>query len=59
MRTPPRPLHLHHVERPVGRAQPPHDPSAPSNLLDTLINQIPRWEQASAISTILLIVALR
>ena len=29
-----------------------------SNLLDTLINQIPRWEQASAISTILLIVAL-
>jgi ABC-type spermidine/putrescine transport system permease subunit I len=25
-----------------------------SNLLDTLINQIPRWEQASAISTILL-----
>lgn len=29
-----------------------------SNLLDTLINQIPRWEQASAISTILLIVTL-
>jgi ABC-type spermidine/putrescine transport system permease subunit I len=29
-----------------------------SNLLDTLINQLPRWEQASAISTILLIVAL-
>ncbi|MGZ5908004.1 MAG: ABC transporter permease [Reyranella sp.] len=29
-----------------------------SNLLDTLINQIPRWEQASAISTILLIVSL-
>ena len=29
-----------------------------SNLLDTLINQIPRWEQASAMSTILLIVAL-
>ena len=29
-----------------------------SNLIDTLINQIPRWEQASAISTILLIVAL-
>jgi ABC-type spermidine/putrescine transport system permease subunit I len=25
-----------------------------SNLLDTLINQIPRWEQASAISTVLL-----
>ena len=29
-----------------------------SNLLDTLINQIPRWEQAAAISTILLIVTL-
>jgi ABC-type spermidine/putrescine transport system permease subunit I len=29
-----------------------------SNLLDTLINQIPRWEQASAISTLLLIVTL-
>ena len=29
-----------------------------SNLLDTLINRIPRWEQASAISTILLIVTL-
>ena len=29
-----------------------------SNLLDTLINQIPRWEQASAISTILLVVSL-
>jgi len=29
-----------------------------SNLLDTLINQIPRLEQASAISTILLIVTL-
>lgn len=29
-----------------------------SNLLDTLINQIPRWEQASAISTILLVVTL-
>ncbi|MFO1082659.1 MAG: ABC transporter permease [Reyranellaceae bacterium] len=29
-----------------------------SNLLDTLINQIPRWEQASAISTVLLLVAL-
>jgi len=29
-----------------------------SNLLDTLINQMPRWEQASAISTILLIVTL-
>jgi ABC-type spermidine/putrescine transport system permease subunit I len=29
-----------------------------SNLLDTLINQIPRWEQASAISTILLAVTL-
>lgn len=29
-----------------------------SNLLDTLINQIPRWEEASAISTILLIVTL-
>ena len=29
-----------------------------SNLLDTLINQIPRWEQASAISTILLLVTL-
>ena len=29
-----------------------------SNLLDTLINQIPRWEQASAISTVLLIVTL-
>src|SRR5471030_129842 len=29
-----------------------------SNLLDTLINQLPRWEQASAISTILLIVTL-
>jgi ABC-type spermidine/putrescine transport system permease subunit I len=29
-----------------------------SNLLDTLINRIPRWEQASAISTILLAVTL-
>jgi len=29
-----------------------------SNLLDTLINQIPRWEQASAISTILLVTTL-
>ncbi|MBS0224282.1 MAG: ABC transporter permease [Proteobacteria bacterium] len=29
-----------------------------SNLLDTLINQIPRWEQASAISTLLLIATL-
>ena len=29
-----------------------------SNLLDTLINRIPRWEQASAISTILLVVTL-
>lgn len=29
-----------------------------SNLLDILINQIPRWEQASAVSTILLIVTL-
>lgn len=29
-----------------------------SNLLDTLINRIPRWEQASAISTLLLIVTL-
>ena len=29
-----------------------------SNLLDTLINQIPRWEQASAISTILLVATL-
>ena len=29
-----------------------------SNLLDTLINQIPRWDQAAAISTILLIVTL-
>ena len=29
-----------------------------SNLLDFLINQIPRWEQASALSTLLLIVTL-
>jgi ABC-type spermidine/putrescine transport system permease subunit I len=29
-----------------------------SNLLDTLINQIPRWEQAAAISTLLLLVTL-
>lgn len=29
-----------------------------SNLLDTLINQIPRWETAAAISTVLLIVTL-
>lgn len=29
-----------------------------SNLLDKLINEIPRWEQASAISTLLLVVAL-
>jgi len=29
-----------------------------SNLLDFLINQIPRWEQASAMSTILLVVTL-
>lgn len=29
-----------------------------SNLLDFLINQIPRWEQASAVSTLLLIVTL-
>ncbi|MCC6719594.1 MAG: ABC transporter permease [Acetobacteraceae bacterium] len=29
-----------------------------SNLLDILINQIPRWEQASAVSTLLLIVTL-
>lgn len=29
-----------------------------SNLLDKLINEIPRWEQASAISTLLLIVTL-
>lgn len=29
-----------------------------SNLLDTLINQIPRWDQAAAISTILLAVTL-
>jgi len=29
-----------------------------SNLLDILINQIPRWEQASAVSTILLVVTL-
>ena len=29
-----------------------------SNLLDKLINEIPRWEQASALSTLLLVVAL-
>lgn len=29
-----------------------------SNLLDILINQVPRWEQASAVSTLLLIVTL-
>ena len=29
-----------------------------SNLLDILINQIPRWEQASAVSTLLLVVTL-
>ena len=35
-----------------------HSPAPIRALPDFLINQIPRWEQASAVSTILLVVTL-